>query len=138
LSSIAKRVREIGTLRAIGWSRGRVVRQIVAETLGIGILGGILGVGLGVGVCAIIGAVGPALSSTSSVTAVGASSVGGIFHQATTAAQLSSKIRLKAPIDLAIVLLGFGSGMGGGLIAGAIGGWRASRLAPAEALRDLG
>ena len=45
LSSIAKRVREIGTLRAIGWSRGRVVRQIVAETVGIGILGGDAGGG---------------------------------------------------------------------------------------------
>jgi ABC-type lipoprotein release transport system permease subunit len=138
LSSVAKRVREIGTLRAIGWSRGRVVRQIVAETVGIGVLGGILGVGLGVGVCAVIGAVGPALSSTTSVTAVGTSSVGSIFHQATTAAQMSSKVHLRAPIDFAIVLLGFGSGMGGGLIAGAIGGWRASRLAPATALRDLG
>jgi len=138
LSSVAKRVREIGTLRAIGWSRGRVVRQIVAETLGIGILGGIVGVGLGVAVCAVIGAVGPALTSTSSVTAVGSSSIGGIFHQATAAAQTSTKIHLKAPIDIAIVLLGFGSGMGGGLIAGAVGGWRASRLAPAVALRDLG
>ena len=94
--------------------------------------------GLGVGVCAIIGALGPALSSTTSVTAVGTSSVGNIFHQATTAAQMSSKVHLRAPIDVAIVLLGFGSGMGGGLIAGAIGGWRASRLAPATALRDLG
>jgi ABC-type antimicrobial peptide transport system permease subunit len=26
----------------------------------------------------------------------------------------------------------------GGLIAGAIGGWRAARLSPASALRDLG
>ena len=138
LSSIAKRVREIGTLRAIGWSRAQVVRQIVAETLGIGFLGGILGVGLGVGLCAVIGAVGPALSSTSSVTAVGASSVGGIFHQATTAAQMSSKIHLRAPVDIGIVLLGFGAGLAGGLIAGAVGGWRASRLAPAVALRDLG
>jgi ABC-type antimicrobial peptide transport system permease subunit len=138
LSSIAKRVREIGTLRAIGWSRGRVIRQIVAETLGIGILGGILGVGLGVAVCAVIGAVGPSLTSTSAVTAVGSSTVGGIFHQATAATQASSKIHLRAPIDIAIVLLGFGSGLGGGLIAGAVGGWRASRLAPATALRDLG
>ena len=87
LSSIAKRVREIGTLRAIGWSRGRVVRQIVAETVGIGILGGILGVASVSRVCAVIGAVGPALTSTSSVTAVGASTVGAIFHQATAAAQ---------------------------------------------------
>ncbi len=138
LSSIAKRVREIGTLRAIGWSRGRVIRQIVAETLGIGILGGILGVGLGIAICAVIGAAGPSLTSTSSVTAVGASTVGGIFHQATAAAQTSAKIHLRAPIDIGIVLLGFGAGLAGGLIAGAVGGWRASRLAPATALRDLG
>ncbi len=137
LSSIAKRVREIGTLRAIGWSRGRVVRQIVAETVGIGVLGGILGVAVGIGVCAIIGAVGPALSSTSSVPTVGASSVGAIFHQQTAAAS-AMKVHLKAPIDLAIVLLGLGSAVVGGLIAGIAGGWRASRLAPATALRDLG
>ncbi len=138
LSSIAKRVREIGTLRAIGWSRGRVVRQIVAETVGIGILGGIVGVAVGVGVCAVIGAVGPALTSTSSVPAVGASNVGAIFHQATAAASATSKVHLKAPIDLAIVFLGLGSAVVGGLIAGIAGGWRASRLAPATALRDLG
>ena len=65
LSSVAKRVREIGSLRAIGWSRGQVVRQIVAETVGIGILGGIVGVGIGVLVSVIIGAVGPGLSVTS-------------------------------------------------------------------------
>ena len=44
LSSIAKRVREIGTLRAIGWSRGRVVSQILAEMLGIGVVGAAIGV----------------------------------------------------------------------------------------------
>ncbi len=138
LSSIAKRVREIGTLRAIGWSRGRVVRQIVGETVGIGILGGVLGVALGVAVCAVIGAVGPSLTATSSGAAVGASGVGAIFHQATTAAATSSKIHLRAPIDLGIVLLGLAAAVVGGLVAGIAGGWRASRLAPAVALRDLG
>ena len=138
LSSIAKRVREIGTLRAIGWSRGRVVRQIVGETVGIGILGGILGVAVGVAVCAVIGAVGPALTATSSGAAVGASGVGAIFHQATTAATTSSKVHLRAPIDLGIVLLGLAAAVVGGLVAGIAGGWRASRLAPAVALRDLG
>ena len=39
LSSVAKRVREIGTLRAIGWSKSRVVRQVLAETVGIGLFG---------------------------------------------------------------------------------------------------
>ena len=33
LSSIAKRVREIGTLRALGWSRRLVIRQIAGESL---------------------------------------------------------------------------------------------------------
>ncbi len=138
LSSIAKRVREIGTLRAIGWSRGRVVRQIVAETVGIGILGGVLGVAVGIAVCAIIGAVGPALTATSSTIPVGTSTVGAVFHQATTAAQSSAKIHLRAPIDAGIILLGLASAVVGGLIAGIAGGWRASRLAPAVALRDLG
>ena len=47
LSSIGKRVREIGTLRAIGWSKGRVVRQLMGETMGIGLIGGMLGLVVG-------------------------------------------------------------------------------------------
>jgi ABC-type antimicrobial peptide transport system permease subunit len=137
MSSVSKRVREIGTLRAVGWSRGRVVRQVLGETLGIGLIGAVLGVAVGVGVCALIGAVGPALTSTTSGTAVGASSVGSIFHQAATASS-SAKIHLAAPLDLAAVLLGLAAAVVGGLLAGLMGGWRASRLAPASALRDLG
>jgi len=137
LSSVAKRVREIGTLRAIGWSRGRVVRQIVAETVGIGILGGVVGILIGLGVSAAIDAFGPTLTSTSSGAAVGASTVSNLFHQATTASA-STKVQLRAPIDVAIVLLGLGSAVVGGLVAGIAGGWRAARMAPASALRDLG
>lgn len=137
LSSISKRVREIGTLRAIGWSRGRVVRQVMGETVGIGILGGVVGVAVGIGVCALIGAVGPALTSNSSGLAVGASSVGSLFHQATTASS-STTIHLRAPVDLGTALLGLVAAVVGGVVAGAAGGWRAARLAPASALRDLG
>ncbi|HUI03305.1 MAG TPA: ABC transporter permease, partial [Acidimicrobiales bacterium] len=116
LSSVAKRVREIGTLRAIGWSRGRVIRQIVGETVGIGVLGAVLGVALGIGICAAIGALGPQLTSTSSGAAVGASTVGSIFHQATTAAS-STKIKLSAPIGAGTVLLGLVAALVGGLVA---------------------
>src|SRR4029079_8398471 len=42
LSSVGKRVREIGTLRAVGWSRRRVVGQITLETTGRRLLGGTL------------------------------------------------------------------------------------------------
>ena len=33
LSSVGKRVRELGTLKAIGWTQSLVVRQVVGESL---------------------------------------------------------------------------------------------------------
>lgn len=137
LSSVEKRVREIGTLRAIGWSRGAVVRQIVAETIGIGILGGVLGIALGVVIAAVISAVAPGLSVTTSGLAVGASQLSASIGQS-TAASVHSIVHLTAPIHATTVLLGLAGAIVGGVLAGIAGGWRASRLAPAVALRDLG
>jgi putative ABC transport system permease protein len=45
--SVAERTREIGIKRAIGGSRSRVVREIVAEAGVIGLLGGLIGLALG-------------------------------------------------------------------------------------------
>jgi ABC-type antimicrobial peptide transport system permease subunit len=137
LSSVSKRVREIGSLRAIGWSRGRVVRQIIGETLGIGILGGLVGIAIGAVICLIIGAVGPGLSVSSTGLAVGASKVSGLLGQ-TTSATVATTVHLTAPIRPFTVVIAFVGALLGGLIAGAAGGWRASRLSPASALRDLG
>ena len=63
LSSVAKRVREIGTLRAIGWSKSRVVRQVLAETVGIGVFGGVVGIGVGYAAALAVGAFSPALTA---------------------------------------------------------------------------
>jgi ABC-type lipoprotein release transport system permease subunit len=135
LSSVAKRVREIGTLRAIGWSRGKVVRQIVGETLGIGVFGAIVGVAIGVIVCSVIGAIGPGLSVTTSGLAVGAST---LESQAHNLASSSTIVHLNAPIQAISIVLGIAGALVGGLIAGIAGGWRAARLVPASALRDIG
>ncbi len=137
LSSVSKRVREIGSLRAIGWSRGRVVRQIMAETLGIGVVGGVIGIAVGAAICGIIGAVGPALSVSSTGLAVGASKVSGLLGQ-TTSATVARTVHLTAPIHPLTIVIAFAGALLGGLIAGAVGGWRAARLSPASALRDLG
>ena len=48
LSSVGKRVRELGTLKALGWTQWLVVRQVVGESLAQGIGGGLLGVALGI------------------------------------------------------------------------------------------
>jgi len=47
LMAVSERTREIGTLRAVGWSRGQVLRMILAEGLVISVVGGGLGLFLG-------------------------------------------------------------------------------------------
>lgn len=48
MMSVAERTREIGMLRALGWSRGRVLRAILLEGVLLSCLGGAAGLGLGV------------------------------------------------------------------------------------------
>lgn len=56
--TVMERVREIGTLRAIGTSRGQVARMILAEALWLGVLGALVGDVLGLGAIAVINALG--------------------------------------------------------------------------------
>jgi ABC-type lipoprotein release transport system permease subunit len=136
LSSVQKRVREIGTLRALGWTRRRVVGQVLTETALIGVLGGLVGIAVGYAVSLAVGALSPALSATSTGVAAGSSDVGRLFGQTTTA--VTRDVALSAPISATTIALGMACALAGGLLAGAVGGWRAARLSPAVALRDLG
>jgi ABC-type antimicrobial peptide transport system permease subunit len=138
LSSIGKRVREIGTLRAIGWSRRRVVTQILAETVGIGIIGAMLGIGIGYLASTAVSMFSPALTATAQgVAGFGGSSLSRFFGQATQVATTSTTVHLTAPIHLSTLGAGMALAILGGLLAGGIGALRAARLAPAEALRNL-
>jgi putative ABC transport system permease protein len=47
LMSVSERTREIGTLRAVGWSRARVLRLILAEGMLMSVAGGLVGLGVG-------------------------------------------------------------------------------------------
>lgn len=131
LSSVGKRVRELGTLKALGWTQRKVVRQVAAESLAQGVLGGVLGVALGVGVALLVGLFGPTLTA-SSTTAGG--SLLGVEQAARTSSEVVS---LSAPIGITILLAGFGIALVGGLLAGAAGALRAARLRPADALRTV-
>lgn len=139
LSSISKRVREIGTLRAIGWSKGRVVRQLMGETLAIALLGGILGVIIGLGMTAAISHSDTKLSATpASVASNTSGAAAGFFGAAQNTATNATKIALHAPMHASTWVFGIAFALIGGLIAGLAGSWRAARLAPATALRDIG
>ncbi len=133
LSSIGKRVREIGTLKALGWSQRLVVRQVVGESVVIAAIGGLLGVGLGVLAALAVDAFGPTLDAS---TTTGAGD--GLFGlgQALTRTT-STAVSLDAPLTLPLLAFGFALAVAGGLVAGTAGALRAARLRPADALRQV-
>jgi len=131
LSSVGKRVRELGTLKAIGWTQRLVVRQVVGESVAQGVLGAVAGVVLGILAAVLVGAFGPTLTA-SSATGSGDNLLG-----AAAVRTAHETLTLKAPLSVTIILLGLVLALAGGLLAGAAGGLRAARLRPAEALRRV-
>jgi ABC-type antimicrobial peptide transport system permease subunit len=138
VSAVTRRVREFGTLKAIGWRNRRILRQIMGESLVIGLIGGAAGVLVGIGGAALIQAIAPPLTATTQAPAAGAAGAaggpGGGFARAAQAATHTVSVHLTAPITIGAVLLAVALAVAGGLIAGSIGGWRAVRLRPAAAL----
>jgi putative ABC transport system permease protein len=131
LSSVGKRVRELGTLKALGWTQRKVVRQVAGESLAQGVLGGVLGVALGLLAAVLIDAVGPTLTASSTTGG------GSLFGLAEVSRTTSRAVSLTAPVGLTILLAGFALALLGGLLAGTAGALRAARLRPADALRTL-
>jgi putative ABC transport system permease protein len=136
LASVSKRVRELGTLKALGWSQRLVVRQVTGEALLQGLLGAGLGVALGLLGALAIEAVGPTLKATVAAATSGGGGFGP-FGQGAVTSSGSALVELNAPVSLSLVALAVVLAVGGGLVAGAVGGLRAARLRPADALRHL-
>jgi ABC-type antimicrobial peptide transport system permease subunit len=132
LSSVQKRTRELGTLKALGWRQRLVVRQVTGESLVQGALGGLLGAGIGIAGAAVIDAIGPTVEAS-----VEQQTRGGLgpFGQGNVASGTTDVV-LGAPMDPALLALAIALAIVCGLLAGAAGGWRAARLRPAEALRS--
>jgi ABC-type antimicrobial peptide transport system permease subunit len=140
LSSVTKRVRELGTLKALGWSQRLVVRQVTGESLLQGLLGGALGVVLGIGGALLVGALAPTLEASVGTGAESEVGAGprfiGPFGQGGVE-PASTDVSLDAPVSIALILGAVGLALVGGLVAGAVGSLRAARLRPADALRHI-
>ncbi len=103
--SVAERTREIGIRRAIGGSRRRIVRELVAEAGVIGLLGGLIGLGLGAAVVVLVNEAG----------------------------RSSGTVLFDLTAQTAAFAVGFSSILG--MVAGIIPAWTAARLDPVSALR---
>ena len=152
-AAVARRVREFGTLKALGWRSRRIVGQVMGESIVIGIIGGVAGVALGFAGAALVRSLSRPLTASvgqtsGSATPGGARTFGGGgfggaapggggpggFARAAADATHTVVVHLTAPVTIGAVVLAVVLAIAGGLIAGGIGGWRAARLRPAAAL----
>jgi putative ABC transport system permease protein len=152
MSAVSRRVREFGTLKALGWRSRRIVGQVLGESVTIGIIGGLGGIGF-TG-AALVSELSPPLTATAG-QATGSATPGGArafagggppggafgggggfggFRRLAADAANAVTVHLSAPVTLAAVALAVVLAVAGGLIAGGFGGWRAARLRPADAL----
>src|SRR5580704_3647957 len=168
LAAVSRRVREFGTLKALGWKSRRIIGQVMGEAVTLGIIGGVVGVGLGLAGAELVSKLSPKLSAvvgqtTGSATPGGARRFGfgggggggaggggfpggggggnnGAFSagRAATTANHTVAVHLSASVSAEVILLAVLLAVVGGLLAGMFGGWRAARLRPAAALRKVG
>ena len=90
IMTVFERTREIGTLRALGWRRGRVLRMILGEAVALSTLGAALGMAIGVGLTRLVarspgigamvaGQFTPQLFGQALLTALVLGTIGGIY-----------------------------------------------------------
>jgi putative ABC transport system permease protein len=163
MSAVSRRVREFGTLKALGWRSRRIVMQVMGESIAVGIIGGVLGVVLGFAGIGLVDKLAPSLQAsvgptTGSATPGGARQFGGFgggagyggggagfggggggfggFRRAAPASHTVA-VHLTAPVTVGVIILAVVLAIAGGVIAGSFGGWRAARLRPAAALAKV-
>jgi putative ABC transport system permease protein len=142
IAAVARRGREFGTLKAIGWRTGRIVTQVLGESVAMGIAGAVAGVGLGFAGATIMAKVAPKVSATVpgssgafSQAAGQAAAPGGPTGELDPAtAPHVVAIPLHPSVTADVVVLAVILAVAGSLLAGAFGAWRIARLRPASAL----
>jgi putative ABC transport system permease protein len=134
MTAVSRRVREFGTLKALGWPSRRIIGQVMGEAIVTGMIGGALGVALGYGGAGLVTASAPAL--TASVGQSAGPAAQSAVRAATDAGEPVA-VQLNAPVAPSLIVLAVVLAAAGGLVAGAVGGWRAARLRPAAALARM-
>ncbi len=136
MAAVSRRVREFGTLKALGWRSRRIVSQVMGESLAMGVIGGAIGVGLGFAGAALITRISPKLSAavaTPTGLRFASNGPGGPQTSSPTASH-TVLVPMHASVTASMIVLAVVLAVAGGLLAGTFGSWRIGRLRPATAL----
>jgi putative ABC transport system permease protein len=138
MAAVARRVRDFGTLKALGWRSRRIIAQVLGESLVIGLAGGAAGIALGFAGARIITAVMPSLSaivpSSTGPHLVTVGNAGAAARGISAAGNQTVAVPMSASVTVAAIVAAVLLAIGGGLVAGSFGSWRIARLRPADAL----
>jgi putative ABC transport system permease protein len=150
VTAVTRRVREFGTLKALGWRNRRITGQVLGESVTVGIAGALVGTGLGYAAAAVISRLARNLTATVAAAPGHKEPMGFIaggnartgqhfYHPIPFTGTLNSlPVHFSAPVAAGLVALAIGLGIAGGLLAGALASWRAARLRPTVALAHAG
>ena len=122
LYTVRERTKEIGTLKAIGFSNKTVMAQFILEGVLLSLLAGVVGI-------AISSVAAPALSGLLLPTASQAGI--GVFRNVATNSSTASAVALTPEL----ALLALGAAVFLGTLGSLYPAWKASRTRPAEAMR---
>jgi len=125
LYTVRERTKEIGTLKAIGFSNKAVMGQFMLEGILLSVIAGIVGIAIGVIAAPTISNL---LLPSVSGSLFGGSGAPGIIRTGVTQAATAS-------VNLELVLLAFGASIALGAIGSLYPAWRAAKIRPAEAMK---
>jgi len=127
LYTVRERTKEIGIMKALGFTNWSVMTQFVLEGIIISLIGGIAGAAIGsVGAPMLANLVLPQLRSNIGMWS---------SHGGHSSAPWASELPVVASPDIQLILLGLGVAVLLGALGSLYPAWRASRTRPVEALR---
>jgi putative ABC transport system permease protein len=136
LYTVRERTKEIGTLKAIGFSNWNVMSQFMLEGMLLSLGAGVVGIAIGsVGASSLAGLLG-LLPSASRNSLFGSSGSSQTFRYSLGATSgLPGVSAVTAVISPQLMLLALGAAVLLGALGSLYPAWRASRTRPAEAMR---
>jgi ABC-type antimicrobial peptide transport system permease subunit len=143
LNAVNKRTREFGTLKSIGWGNPRLIRQVMAESLSIGMIGAVAGAAIGAAGMLVAKAVPMTMKVSAAAATTGGppGAPGGGFGPPgatrAAAATASQTITVVPSLSASTILIAAAIGAATALIAGGLGSLKTSKLSPVEALKHV-